>query len=95
MIEYVDLHGPLPENSLFYFESLNGVIKGFCHSTNRVAKTILRHVIANQALRRSSDKITDPEHSKFIDRLHNKRCVMQHSPELDLRDVQIQYKSTT
>ena len=51
LADFVELHGSLPENSLFYFEALNGVIKRLCHGTDHVARTILRHLIARQALK--------------------------------------------
>ena len=73
LVEFVNLHGPLSENSLFYFEALNGVIKRLCHGTDRVAKTILRHLLARQTLKRKLDLVDDPNQSVFIDRLHGRR----------------------
>ncbi|OWA54917.1 hypothetical protein BV898_19307 [Hypsibius exemplaris] len=71
--EYVDLHGPLPVNSLFPFEGLNGQIIRHSHGTNIVRKTILRQMMTYQSLRRKMTVVSDPEENRYIARLKRHR----------------------
>lgn len=75
IVDYVDMHGSLSENSLFYYESMNGIVRGLCNGTNRIGKTILRHLLAKQVLHRRLDQVDQPEQVMFIKRINNKRSV--------------------
>ena len=66
-------HGSLSENSLFYYESMNGLIRRHCHGTMRVGKTIVRHLLHQQILRRRMDCTQNLDQLQFIHRLDGKR----------------------
>ena len=73
LAEYVENHGSLPENSLFYYESMNGIIRKMSHGTTRVGKKIFRHMLHQQVLHRRMDQVENIEQRQFVKRLNGKR----------------------
>lgn len=73
LVEYVDLHGPLFENSLFPFESYNGFISSVCHAKNNAAESVMKQILANQLIQEKTSHLERTEEQTFCDRVKGRR----------------------
>lgn len=56
----------LPENSLFYYESMNGLVSRAARGMSGVARTVFTHLLQSQVPRRKMDKATELSQMAFI-----------------------------
>lgn len=73
LAEYVDLHGPLFENSLFPFEAYNGFISSICHAKNNASASIMKQILANQIIQAKTSDLENTKDQAFCDRVKGRR----------------------
>lgn len=73
LVDYVELHGALPENSMFPYESYNGYFASHSHGNRTIIFSAMRQLLANQTLQRKATLTNQPKYKQFCARLKRQR----------------------